>query len=400
MPTQRRSENCRRPEVQLHQRRPDPVPCRAVFAMLSRTRGLPASSNLNPLFNGSLPLEDTIFGIGVVGYGSRGMFARLGIYGIQTERLVFKFPISINTKTGEPTVPGNPRDRRSLAEAEFAMINWIQGGLFSQLAPGNYHMRVDRINAAGPPDLDEERDIESLCRNLPDRKALSMERRIDSALEHFDEHLERDCESPVGLKKPLGISQFPLITPDMVPTSLTPGPNQEGILDTVRISPETFSSFSSHRMTELLRNRPGDYREAKAAFIRSFSMVDSIIRNNQGSMLSAAVDRSIATTRQVAMKYLSGAGGADKVKPKVIEQLDSTLALLRTYAFERRGPVIEMFSRPQSGLNPTLESAVQSAFKIPAFVAVKSIPVQILGEYQSNGDFPHVLDYNLMEVAE
>ena len=104
------------------------VPCRAVFVVQSRNKGVPIGSCAGH-GAGSLPSEEALMGCGLVGMADHGhMFGRIGIYNFNDGVPTFKYAVTLDMSDGRPAASAEDgRSRPQPSQAESALLNWIQG---------------------------------------------------------------------------------------------------------------------------------------------------------------------------------------------------------------------------------------------------------------------------------
>lgn len=367
-----------------------PVPCRAVSVVLSRNRGTPISTSIAPALGGVLPCEEALLGMGLFGMTNMGRpFARVGIYNFEPNGPVFKFAVNFNTDDGSPVFKPERGTHRSLSEAEMCLVNWVQGALFeAELGDGDYHMKVDRPNAAGEPDLDEARDIQKMCRTLPGREAFAAERRLESAVELFREHLERKEDAPTRqmMKVP---ERIPLISPDQVPSYLVKDGQLALPIYEASVAPKAFVSFAVNRFSSGLRSQTGQYREIKAGFIKAFNVADALLKKGNTKLTAGMMERSIASIQAAAKAHVATLDRKRFKIEEVAKSITASLESLRTYYTHRHPDMaVKMYSPGSPSPDSATQQKVAELFRNPMFTAVHAVPVQIFSDYWSTGEFP------------
>ena len=365
------------------------VPCRAVFTTISRDKGLPVSREMNPALMGILPAEEALLGVGLVGMGIRGMFARCGIYTVGPKGMSFRMAINYNAEDGSPNLKSEGGPRRFIAEAELALVNWVQGGLFNAgTEPGHYHLRVDRVNGVGKPDLDEERDLAHMRNHMPNRQFFAAERRVDAAIDMFNDYLELDIDSPER-GWPTSPAALPMISARQLPEYLMMDGRPVLPIVPIGISPKAFTAFATKRATAVLKTQNGDFREVKAGLIKTFAVIDSILKKGAVGTLDMTVERSIASLTRSVHRLFESAKLSPESLVKHVAEAEEMLDTIRTYAGERTtSGQIRLFSPGQKCPVENVQAKITALFEKPLFVGIRSLPMQIVTDYMSNGEFP------------
>lgn len=366
--------------------------CRAVFMVLSRDRGIPLSSVMNPILGGALPVEEAILAVGLFGMSPQNRaLARLGIYNFEDGGPTFKYAINFDTVEGFPIFQPQRGARRFIAESDMAAVSWMQGVLFDhQVTPGNYYLKLDRPNAVGVPDLDEKRDLELLRARMPTRSTFGAERRLDSAMEMFDEYIERDETASANLM-PEPPRYKALFSPDQIPAhAIRDGSPSALPLLPVNVPAKPFVSFAIKRFSRALRSSSGDFHEVKGSFVRAFGVADSLLRKpTRRQMLDGLMERNITTLQQMALGHIK------TLDKKVLGDIPSTMAelnlaieALRTYYTHRNEDRSVRLYTPDEAADETMRGKIATLLSKPMFNMVHSIPVQVIKDLWSTGEYP------------
>ena len=358
----------------------EPLPCRAVSCLITRNKGVPVSRALTSSKTSALAAEEALLGFGVMGATEYGrVFARIGIYTFDGKgNPVFKFPVDFDMEQGTPILRPERGGRTRLSEAELALINWIQGGLFDQsIQDGAYFMKLDGINdSVTPPTQENIQARQTLLNAFPQRRDFAADRRLESSLELFHDFLERQDGIEIG-SIPVPVSRTPLLSPDQVSE-----PEQYPQIQRITISKQLFRSLAINRFSQGLKFQTEEARRLKTQYIRALDTADKQLQSRTPlhvmlATMNAQNDALLAGVK----KHLTQPTEAKFNMDEAVRSLTLALNAVKTYfQYRLEDGGVQMFA--------PVDEVDEALFANPMFTAVSGVPMQITSSYLSNGEFP------------